>query len=93
MAFRPKRLKYDDLRIEADKFLVEFHPDLKLPIPIEETAEWDFEIDLIPLDGLQIDSGVDAFLTNDLTAIYVDAFVMEHLPRRLRFTISHELAH
>lgn len=93
MAFRPKRLKYDDLRVEADKFLVEFHPDLKLPIPIEETAEWDFEIDLIPLDGLQIDSGVDAFLTNDLTAIYVDAFVMEHRPRRLRFTIAHELAH
>lgn len=93
MAFRPKRLKYDDLRVEADKFLVEFHPHLKLPIPIEETAEWDFEIDLIPLDGLQIDSGVDAFLTNDLTAIYVDAFVMEHRPRRLRFTIAHELAH
>lgn len=93
MAFRPKRLTYDNLRTEADRFLTEYHPDLNLPIPIEETVEFDFEIELIPLEGLQDDYKVDGFITSDLKAIYVDQFVMEHRPRRFRFTLAHELAH
>lgn len=93
MAFRPKRLSYDDLRSEANKFLTKYHPDLSLPIPIEETVEFDFEIELIPLEGLRDDLRVDGFLTNDLTAIYVDHHIMEHVPRRFRFTLAHELSH
>jgi len=43
--------------------------------PIEETI--DFEIELIPLEGLRHDLEVDGFLTSDLTAIFVDKFIME----------------
>lgn len=93
MAFRPKRLSYDDLRREADKFLAEYHPELHLPIPIEETVEFDFEIELVPMEGLGDHLGADGMLTNDLSTIYVDQYVMEHVPRRLRFTLAHELSH
>ncbi len=93
MVFRPKRLKYDDLRAEAEKFLDEYHAERTLPVPIEEIVEFDFEIGLIPLDGLMDDVSVDAFLTSDAKHIYIDAFVFEHRVERLRFTLAHELAH
>ncbi len=93
MAFRPEVLSYDDLRIRAEAFLDEFHEERTLPVPIEEIVEFDFEIELVPIDGILDDLEVDAFLSSDLSSIYVDAFVMEHRHRRLRFSLAHELAH
>lgn len=93
MAFRPAVLSYDDLRIRATAFLEEFHEERTLPVPIEEIVEFDFEIELVPIDGILDDLEVDAFLSSDLTTIYVDAFVMDHRHRRLRFSLAHELAH
>lgn len=92
-AFRPAVLSYHDLRKLADEFLDEFHEERSLPVPIEEIVEFDFEIELVPLEGILDDLEVDAFLTSDLKSIYVDAFVMEHRRRRLRFSLAHELAH
>ncbi len=93
MAFRPEVLSYDDLRIRAEAFLEEFHEERTFPVPIEEIVEFDFEIELVPIDGILDDLEVDAFLSSDLTSIYVDAFVMDHRHRRLRFNLAHELAH
>lgn len=93
MTFRPAVLSYDDLRRLAEEFLEEFHEERTLPVPIEEIVEFDFEIELIPLEGIFDDLEVDAFLTSDLERMYVDAFVMEHWHRRLRFSLAHELGH
>lgn len=93
MVFRPAVLSYDDLRKRAEEFLEEFHEERTLPVPIEEIVEFDFEIELIPLEGILDDLEVDAFLTSDLKQIYVDAFVVQHRRRRLRFSLAHELAH
>lgn len=93
MAFRPEVLSYDDLRIRAEAFLEEFHEERTLPVPIEEIVEFDFQIELVPIDGILDDLEVDAFLSSNLTRIYVDAFVMDHRHRRLRFSLAHELAH
>lgn len=93
MPFRPAVLSYDDLRKRAEEFLEEFHEERTLPVPIEEIVEFDFEIELVPLEGILDDLEVDAFLTSGLKRIYVDAFVMEHRHRRLRFNLAHELAH
>lgn len=93
MAFRPAVLSYDDLRRRAEEFLEEFHGERTLPVPIEEIVEFDFEIELIPLDGIHDALEVDAFLTTDLKRIYVDASVMKHWHRRFRFSLAHELAH
>ncbi len=64
-----------------------------MPVPIEEIVEFDYEIEVIPIDGILDDLEVDAFLTSDLKTIYVDEFVMKHRHRRLRFSLAHELSH
>jgi Zn-dependent peptidase ImmA (M78 family) len=74
-------------------FLEEFHEERTLPVPIEEIVEFDFEIEIVPLEGILDDLEVDAFLTSDLKQIFVDAFVMNHRHRRFRFSLAHELAH
>ena len=93
MAFRPAVLSYDDLRHRAEAFLDEFHSERTLPVPIEEIVEFDFELEVVPIDGILDDLEVDAFLTSDLKRIYVDAFVLQHRRRRYRFSLAHELAH
>ena len=93
MAFRPAVLSYDDLRKHAAAFLEEFHEERTLPVPIEEIVEFDYEIEVIPIDGILDDLEVDAFLTSDLRTIYVDEFVMKHRHRRLRFSLAHEISH
>jgi uncharacterized protein DUF955 len=93
VVFRPVVLSYKDLQRRAEEFLAEFHHERTLPVPIEEIVEFGFEIELIPLEGVLDDLEVDAFLTSDLTQIYVDAFVMQHRHRRLRFSLAHELGH
>jgi hypothetical protein len=93
MSFRPAKLSYDDLRRLAEQFLAEFHEERTLPVPIEEIVEFDFEIEIIPMDGILDELEVDAFLTSDLKRVYVDQFVMEHRRRRFRFSLAHELGH
>jgi len=93
VVFRPAILSYDDLRRRAEEFLEEFHRERSLPVPIEEIVEFDFELEIIPLEGILDDLEVDAFLTSDLKRLYVDAFVMKHRYRRFRFSLAHELAH
>lgn len=93
VAFRPAVLSYDDLRRLAEEFLQEFHEERTLPVPIEEIVEFDFEIEIVPMEGILDDLEVDAFLTSDFRQIYVDAFVLKHRYRRYRFTLAHELAH
>lgn len=93
MPFRPQVLSYEDIRARAEDFLSEFHVERTLPVPIEEIVEFDFDIEVVPLEGILDDLGVDAFLTSDLQHIYVDAFVVQHRARRFRFSLAHELAH
>lgn len=93
MPFRPAVLSYEDIRRRAEEFLSEFHEERTLPVPIEEIVEFDFEIQVVPLEGILDDLDVDAFLTSDLAHIYVDAFILQHRYRRFRFSLAHELAH
>lgn len=93
MAFRPARLSYNDLRRLAEEFLAEFNEERAFPLPIEEIVEFDFEIEIVPMDGILDELEVDAFLTSDLSRIYVDQFVMEHRQRRFRFSLAHEIGH
>jgi Zn-dependent peptidase ImmA (M78 family) len=78
---------------EATEFLDTFHEEGTLPIPIDEIVEFDFEIALVPIEGIKDELSVDAFLTNDLTTIYIDAWVLHFVPTRLRFSLAHEIGH
>jgi Zn-dependent peptidase ImmA (M78 family) len=93
MAFRPAVLSYEAIRQRAEAFLAEFHEERSLPVPIEAIVEFDFELEIIPLEGILDQLEVDAFLTSDLRRIYVDQFVMEHRRRRYRFSLAHEIGH
>lgn len=93
MAFSPEYLTYDDVRAEADRFLQEYDPQGTHPVPIEEIVEFDLSMNVIPVEGLKDDVGVDAFLTNDVATIYVDEWVVRHAPVRYRFSLAHEVAH
>lgn len=72
----------------------------RCPIDIFTFFEVDLRLDPIPFDSLTAKYQVDAAITTDFSALYVDAeqyVLMEKGPEwklsRLRFTIAHELAH
>lgn len=89
----PPFLSYDDLRQRARDFLHTYHPSGAIPVPIEEIIELEYEIDIIPVPGLHNAFEVDGFISSNLKALTVDAFVYNHRPGRYRFTLAHELAH
>lgn len=60
---------------------------------MEGIVEWDFDMAIIPIPGLKDRLRVDAFLASDLTAIFVDDYVLQFVPNRYRFSLAHELAH
>lgn len=86
-------LSLDQIRQEAAEFLQEYHGEGTIPVPIAEIAEFDFGLEIVPVLGIKEDLHVDAFLTSDLKSIYVDEFVLLHVPNRFRFSIAHELGH
>ena len=93
MAFRAPSYSYDQLRAVADQFHSQHHPAGYLPVPIEEIAEFNFSLDIVPMPGLKDEFDVDAFITGDLTEIRVDRYIQEHRLNRYRFSLAHELAH
>ncbi len=93
MGFEPPILSYDQVRVYAEEFLAEYHPDGGVPTPIEEIVEFDFGLDIIPIPGLRAEVGVDAFLASNLESISVDEDVMRHFEARYRFSLAHELGH
>lgn len=86
-------LRPREIRAKAESFLDRHHPSRELPIPIEDIADAGLDLDIIPLPGLKDNFESDAFLSNDLTSIYVDEYVYEHYENRYRFTLCHELGH
>lgn len=84
---------YKDLRGKANAFLAKFNPTGAIPVPIEEIAEFSFELNIVPIPGLQDALEIDGFIASDFKSITVDQFVLERRERRYRFTLAHELAH
>lgn len=86
-------LSYDDLRAIADRFLHKYHPDRSASTPIEEIIDLRFKVDIIPTPGLHLNFGIDAFITSDFSAIYVEEFVYQSRINRYRFSLAHEFSH
>jgi len=61
---------YEDLRKKTDEFLREHHPSGDILVPIEEIVEFDFNINIVPVLGLQREFEVDGFTSGDLKNIY-----------------------
>lgn len=86
-------LSYDDLKAAAATTLAESSYANRFPVAIEMIVERDFEMDVVPIRGLQNAFNIDAFISRDLTTISVDEFVLENRLNRYRFTLAHELGH
>jgi hypothetical protein len=84
---------YEDLRKKADEFFRKYHPSGDIPVPIEESVEFDFKINIVPVLGLQREFEVGGFTSGDLKNIYVDEYVYTGRITRYRFTLAHKMGH
>lgn len=93
---KPVRYTWPQIRELAEDFRKSYvHPPDKIPVPIEETVEFDLRLEIISVDRLKSTIDVDGFLSNDLKTIYIDKQVYdeEKYISRFRFTLAHEVAH
>ena len=86
-------LEDEEIAKHADGFLQKYHKSKSTPVPIEEIIDLDFNIDIIPLPGVQDLCDVEGFISPDFKAIYVDKYVYDNRPYRFRFTLAHEIGH
>ena len=86
-------LSEEKLRSQADSFLNRYHPSRSIPIPIEEIIDLGLKLDIVPTPGLKQGFEVDAFISRDMTTIYVDEYTYLNVSTRYRFSLAHEVAH
>lgn len=91
--FKAPYLSKDALRRQAADFLQTHNEGREVPVPIEWIVESRFNIDIVPMPGMQDHFDVVAFLTKDLKEIRIDEYVYRRVPTRYRFSLAHELAH
>lgn len=77
----------------AATFLKKYHPGRSLPIPIEEILDLKLGINIIPIPGLFNLHNIDAFLSSDLTGLYIDHDHLEYRYGRARYSLAHEAGH
>jgi len=86
-------LSYDQLRRNAEAFLARHHASKRIPIPIERIVEFDLNLDIVPVPGLEKAFEIVGFTSSDLSEITVDEHVYESQANRYRFTLAHEAGH
>lgn len=90
----PNYLTYDDVRRIAGRFLKQYEQRIGPPVEIEEIAELDMGLVIVPVPELLEKLDIDGFTSSDLSQILVDESVFNHPnDNRYRFTIAHELGH
>jgi len=89
----PENIKLFYVKRVANIFLREYHPSLKLPVPIEEIAELKLKIKIILIPRLIKNFGVNAFLNHTFDTIVIDEFMYIKQPDRIRFTLAEEVGH
>jgi len=93
VTFKAPFISDETLRREAEAFTEKYNPSRIIPVPIDVIAERDFDIDIVPLPGIQDNFDTVAFISRDLTTIYVDEYILQKRENRYRFSVAHELAH
>ncbi len=86
-------LSYEVIWQKAEEFLSRYNPEPKIPVPIEEIIEFDFQIRIRTIPNLASIVEVEGFTSSDLKCIYIDEGVFLRVPTRYRFTLAHEMGH
>ena len=86
-------LSYAQIEQEAANFLKLYHPRNTIPVPIESILEIILAISIAPIKSLLRDEDIDAFLSHDLSTLYIDEDHYMGQSNRSRFTLAHEAGH
>ena len=86
-------VSYEAMREQADAFLRQHWPERDVPIDIEKIADVRLGLDIVEVEGLKRQLGIDGFLSRDRGTIYIDRQMSESNESRFRFTLAHEIAH
>lgn len=86
-------ISYEEIERAANIFLSTYNPSRKVPVPIEEIVEIKLEISIVPKMGMFSQHGIDAFLSSDLSELYIDHDHYMSQTNRSRFTLAHEIGH
>lgn len=87
------QLSYVEIEAKAEEFLQEYNPKGTVPVPIERIVEIDLDFNVIPKKGLKNIHKIDAFLSADLTELYIDHDDYMNETNRGRFSLAHEIGH
>ena len=85
-------LPYDEIRNFAKDFLGKYNTEDEIPAPIDKIAEFKLKIQIIPTEARFI-LGVEGWISNDFSCIYVDKKIFNDYDNRYYFTIAHEIGH
>ena len=92
----PLRLSWAEIREKAEQFRKYYvNPTDKVPVPIIDIVEFDLGLEIIPKPRLKVTCDLEAFLSKNLTTIYIDQslYMSSRYENRLRFTLAHEVGH
>lgn len=93
--FEPDRLPYEVIRDIVEDFRKKHNHSQRIPIDIEQVIEFNLKLEIRPIRELKSRTGIEAFLSNDLKAIWVDysEYFSKYTNRRLQFTLAEEVGH
>lgn len=86
-------LTYENIEERALDFLNSFDLASRIPVPIEEIIEIHLELTIVPMKSLLEEHSIDAFLSHDMTTLYIDEDHYIKQTNRSRFTLAHEAGH
>ena len=86
-------LRLAQLQRKADDFLKQYNPSAIIPVPIEEIADRQLDLRILPIPGLEKVHGLHAYLSHNLKNIVIDQHTYDNNENRTRFSIAHELGH
>lgn len=93
MSIKAPYLPYDALRDKAKEFLAQYHPSGAIPVPIVAIADFQLQMDIVTVPGLQDSLDTDSAISSDLMTIYIDERVFKKCLTRYHFSVAHELSH
>jgi len=78
----------------ADEFRAKYWKG-DLPVDVMGIAEFDLDLDIVPMSNLRQDADIDALLLDDWQTLVVDQayYLDERYQNRIRFSVAHELGH
>jgi Zn-dependent peptidase ImmA (M78 family) len=88
-----KQLSYGEIEQKAEDFLKKYNPTRLIPVPIERIVEIDIAINVVPKKSLRSMHHIDAFLSSDLTELYIDYDDYMNETNRGRFSLAYEMGH